>query len=268
MDVHPSTDFTWALNLHGYAYVSSDFRFQQRNDCKKGTDSWLESPFLCEDAQLCGNKDRDSAQDVLLSCNCSQLGRFTHPRYFPHRLAWLLLENQRRGRRRFDQRQNLVISWSWLMFHFSQFFTWCDFLVHRKSSRAATQFGKFWQSAKDEEILTYALRKCLEIVDHVNFCNYALVHVVYRYLAKFSYDFFYRWSLSIFRGDRGSLSYVVLTLELSEELFVWRANVVLEHLKLVNLFVLAEKWKWSIGELSRPRRAHFSVRVTHYVPRS
>ena len=81
--------------------------------------------------------------------------------------------------------------------------------------------------------MAYALRKGIEIVDHVNFCNYALVHVVYRYLAKFLYDFFYRWSLSVFRGDRGSLSYVVLTLELSEELLVWRANVVLEHLKLV-----------------------------------
>lgn len=152
MDVHPSTDFTQALNLHGYAYVSSDFRFQQRNDCKKETDRWLESPFLFEDAQLCGNKDRDSAQDVLLNCNCSQLGRFTHPRYFPHllkRLAWPLLKSQHRGRRRFDQKQNLVVSWSWLMCRFGQFFTCYDFLVHRKSSRDATQFGKFWQSAKD-----------------------------------------------------------------------------------------------------------------------
>lgn len=81
---------------------------------------------------------------------------------------------------------------------------------------------------------TYSFFKSVKVIDDVNLCNDALIHVVKGDLAKFPWDIIWSWPFSIFLSlsQAGLLSYVVLTLERSEELLVRRAKVVLEHLNL------------------------------------
>jgi hypothetical protein len=105
----------------------------------------------------------------------------------------------------------------------------------QKSMPCRSSIWKIFAIWTDYESVTYSIWKSLKIVDHVDFCNYALVHVVNCDLTKFAWDFIWSGSLSIFqyRSGPGLLSYVVLTLEWSEELLFWRAKVILKHLKLV-----------------------------------
>jgi len=109
------------------------------------------------------------------------------------------------------------------------------FLFTKDQTVSQLNLENFGYLRRIKKNFAYPLRKGLKIVDHVNFCNYALVHVVYRDLAKLPSDFFWSRSPSIFlsQSDRSSLGYVVLTLERSEDLLDWRAKVGLKHLKLV-----------------------------------
>ena len=86
----------------------------------------------------------------------------------------------------------------------------------------------------DYNKITYSFWKSLKVVDYVDFCDDALIHVVECDLSKFPRHFIWSGSFSIFlsQSQPGLLSYVVLSLERSEELLARCAKVVLEHLKL------------------------------------